>query len=338
MAFEIIATGKAIPSNRVSNDDLARRIDTNDEWIRSHSGIGARHFADESTASSDLALEASLQVLSMTAEKTGETLEELILSLDLILLGTVTPDYYGTPATACVVQAKLGAKNAAALDITAGCSGFIYGLEFAAGYLSLNPARTRALVIGSEILSRVTNWDDRSTCVLFGDGAGAVLIEQTGADAGKRGLIRTSLGADGTGAECIINRWGGSRQPYKKGEIVEFPSVLEMDGRAVYNFAVKAVTGTIEKLLTEQGITIDQVARIVPHQANARIVQAAAKRLGIPEEKFFLNIEEYANTSSASIPIALDELNRGGKIKTGDLIMTIGFGAGLTFGGNLIIW
>ncbi|GHV73945.1 3-oxoacyl-[acyl-carrier-protein] synthase 3 [Spirochaetia bacterium] len=338
MAFEIIATGKAIPPNRVSNDDLARRIDTNDEWIRSHSGIGARHIADENTASSDLALEAAQQVLAMTAEKTGETVEELVLSLDLILISTVTSDYYGTPSTACLVQAKLGAKNAAALDISAGCSGFIYGLELAAGYLGRSSNRKRALVIGSEILTRVTNWEDRSTCVLFGDGAGAVLAEQTGAAAEKRGLIRTILGADGTGAESIINRRGGSRAPYKKGETVETPSVLEMDGRAVYNFAVKAVTGTIKKLLAEENITIDQVSWIVPHQANARIVQAAGKRLGIPDEKFFLNIEEYANTSAASIPIALDELNRDGKIKKGEMIMTIGFGAGLTFGGNLIIW
>jgi 3-oxoacyl-[acyl-carrier-protein] synthase-3 len=337
MAFEIIATGKAIPSNRVSNDDLSRRIETNDEWIRSHSGIGARHIADENTASSDLALGAAREALSMAAEKTGETLEELILSLDLIILGTATPDYYGAPSTACIVQAGLGAKNAAALDISAGCSGFIYCLEFAAGYLSLNPSRKRALVIGSEILSRVTNWEDRSTCVLFGDGAGAVFVEQT-AGTDKRGLLRTILAADGTGAESIINRRGGSRQPWKKGETVETPSVLEMDGRAVYNFAVKAVTDTIEKLLAQEGITIDRVDRIVPHQANARIVQAAGKRLGIPQEKFFLNIEEYANTSSASIPIALDELNRDGKIKKGDLIMTIGFGAGLTSGGNLIIW
>ncbi|GHV76765.1 3-oxoacyl-[acyl-carrier-protein] synthase 3 [Spirochaetia bacterium] len=337
MAFTIIATGKAIPPNRVSNDDLAQRIDTNDEWIRSHSGIGARHIADENTASSDLALGAAQQVLAMAAEKTGETVEELALSLALIIISTATPDYYGTPSTACLVQAKLGAKNAAALDISAGCSGFIYGLELAAGYLGRNSLRKRALVIGAEVLTRVTNWEDRGTCVLFGDGAGAVLAEQT-APAEKRGLLRTILGADGTGSESIIIRRGGSRAPFKTGETVTTPSVLEMDGRAVYNFAVKAVTGTIEKLLAEENITIDQVDRIVPHQANARIVQAAGKRLGIPEGKFFLNIEEYANTSAASIPIALDELNRDGKIRKGDLLMIIGFGAGLTFGGNLIIW
>jgi 3-oxoacyl-[acyl-carrier-protein] synthase-3 len=202
--------------------------------------------------------------------------------------------------------------------------------------LSLNPSRKRVLLFAAEVLSRVTNGDDRSNCVLFGDGAGAVLMEQNATE--RRGLIRTILEADGTGRESIINRRGGSRDPFKAGETVEKGSVLEMDGRAVYNFAVKAVTNTIEKLLAEEGITIDQVDRIVPHQANARIVQAAGKRLGIPEEKFFLNIEEYANTSSATIPIALDELNRDGKIKKGDMLMTIGFGSGLTNGGNLIIW
>jgi 3-oxoacyl-[acyl-carrier-protein] synthase-3 len=338
MAFEIIATGKAIPPNRVSNDDLARKIDTNDEWIRSHTGIGARHIADESMASSDLALEAARRVLEMAAEKTGEAMETLILSLDLIVLATVTPDYYGAPSTACIVQAKLGAKNAAALDINAGCSGFIYGLELARGYLGINSSHKRVLIIGADLLSRVTNWDDRGTCVLFGDGAGAVLAEQSAAGEERQGLIRTILRADGTGMESIINRRGGSRHPFKNGETVETGSVLEMDGRAVYNFAVKAMTDIIETLLAEEGISIDEVARIVPHQANARIVQAAGKRLGIPEEKFFLNIEEYANTSAASIPIALDELNRDGKIRKGDLLMTVGFGAGLTFGGNLIIW
>jgi 3-oxoacyl-[acyl-carrier-protein] synthase-3 len=338
MTFEIIATGRAIPPERVSNGDLTRKIDTSDEWIHSHTGIRARHIAEGAVASSDLALEAARQVLAMAAEKTGETVEALALSLDLIILATVTPDYYGTPSTACVVQARLGAKNAAALDVNAGCSGFIYGLELARGYLGMEPSRKRALVIGSEILSRVTNWEDRSTCVLFGDGSGAALAEQTGAATERRGLIRTILGADGTGMESIIIRRGGSRNPFAAGETLETGPVIEMDGRAVYNFAVKAMTDTIEKLLADEGISMDAVSLIIPHQANARIVRAAAKRLGIPEEKFFLNIEEYANTSAASIPIALDELNRAGIIRKGDLLMTIGFGSGLTYGGNLIIW
>jgi 3-oxoacyl-[acyl-carrier-protein] synthase-3 len=341
MATEIVATGQAVPEQRVTNDDLAKRIDTSDEWIRSHTGIGSRHIADEHTACSDLAFEAAKRALAMAAEREGQTPEAAALGLDLILVATATPDYYGTPSTACIIQDRLGAAAAAAMDITAGCTGFIYGLEAAAGLLAVSGSRKRALVIGSEILTRLTNWDDRGTCVLFGDGAGAALLEKTAAPAegpGKRGLLRTILGADGSGAGHLIVRRGGSRSPYKPGETVDIPPHIAMNGQAIYNFAVRAVTRTIERLLTEEKVAIDDVSRIVPHQANARIVQAAGKRLGIPEEKFFLNIEEYANTSAASIPIALNELNRSGKLQRGDLIMTIGFGGGLTYGGNLIIW
>jgi 3-oxoacyl-[acyl-carrier-protein] synthase-3 len=344
MAVEIIATGRAVPSHKISNDDLAVKIDTSDEWIRSHTGIGTRHIADEYTACSDLALEAAKRALTMAIEENRleeRSLEEAALSLDMILVSTATPDYYGTPPTACIVQNKLGARNAAAMDITAGCTGFIYALESAAGLLGINKSRKRALVIGSEILTRVADWNDRGTCVLFGDGAGAVLLERTEAPAEgpeSQGLLRTILGADGAGADHLIIQRGGSRNPYKTGEVVDVPPHIDMNGQAVYNFAVKVVTATIQNLLEQEHITVQQVSRIIPHQANARIVQAAGKRLGIPEEKFFLNIEEYANTSAASIPIALDELNRGGKLQKGDLLMTIGFGGGLTFGGNLIVW
>ncbi|MDR3247993.1 MAG: ketoacyl-ACP synthase III [Treponema sp.] len=354
MAIEIMGTGKAVPARRVSNDDLAQEIETSDEWIRSHTGIGARHLADEDTACSDLALEAAKEALAMAAgwkngaaedQKARQERDAAALegakTLDLIVLASATQDYYGCPSTACVVQDKLGAKRAAAMDITAGCSGFVYSLETAAGLLSLSGDRKRALVIGSDILSKVADWNDRSTCVLFGDGAGAVILEKTNAPhEGKerRGLVRTILGADGSGAEYLINRRGGTRAPFKAGETVDVPPHLEMNGQAVYNFAVRAFTDTCKQLMEEDGIGIDDIAIIVPHQANARIVQAAGKRLGIPEEKFFLNIEEYANTSAASIPIALDELNRAGRLKRGDLILTVAFGGGLTYGGNLIVW
>jgi 3-oxoacyl-[acyl-carrier-protein] synthase-3 len=341
LAIEIRATGKAIPSRRLSNDDLAKTLDTTDEWIRSHTGIRARHIADETTACSDLALEAARQTLAMLISQEGaseRTIEEAALSVDMIILGTATPDYHGCPSTACIVQDKLGARHAFAMDITAGCTGFIYGLETAAALLSLNPARKRALVIGSEILSRFVDWTDRKSCVLFGDGAGAVLLEKTPETPEKRGLLRTILAADGSGAEHIIIRQGGSRQAFKAGDSIVRPPVIEMNGQAVYNFAVKSVTETIETLLAEENIPLDAVQWIVSHQANRRIITAAGKRLGIPEERFFFNLEEYANTSAASIPIALDELNRGGMLHQGSLIMTIGFGAGLTSGGNLIVW
>jgi 3-oxoacyl-[acyl-carrier-protein] synthase-3 len=348
MAIEIIATGRAVPPNRITNGDLAKRLETDDEWIRSHTGIGARHLAGEDQACSDLALEAAKNALAMAAGFDGpegpgreEALAEAALSLDMIILSTATADYYGCPPTACIVQDKLGAKNAGAMDLSACCTGFIYGLETAAGLLSLNPGRKRALVIGADILSRIIDWSDRGTAVLLGDGAGAVVLEKNDAPAAgpeKRGLLRTILKADGSGSEFLIFRRGGSRYPFKAGEVVDKPTHMEMNGQAVYNFAVKAVTETIGNLLKQEGITLDDLARIIPHQANARIVQAAGKRLGIPEDKFFLNIEEYANTSAASIPLALDELNRKGQLRRGDLILTVGFGGGLTYGGNLIVW
>jgi 3-oxoacyl-[acyl-carrier-protein] synthase-3 len=344
MAIEIIATGRAVPPKRVINDDLAAFIDTSDEWIRSHTGIGFRHMADENTACSDLASEAAKNAMAMAAGYTGDdpaerdrAAAEIVGSIDTIILGTASGDYYGTPSTACVVQHSIGAKNASAMDISAGCTGFVYGLETAAGLLNVSAKRKRALVIGSEVLSKMINWDDRGTCVLFGDGAGAVVIEKT--DNEKRGLLQSLMYADGSGKDSLLYRRGGTRNPLKKGETFETPPVcVEMNGQEVYNFAVKAITDTLDELMKVGNINIDDIARIVPHQANARIVLAAAKRLKIPMEKFYMNIEEYANTSAATIPIALDELNRKGELKKGDLILTVGFGGGLTYGGNIIIW
>jgi 3-oxoacyl-[acyl-carrier-protein] synthase-3 len=318
-------------------------VDTNDEWIRSHTGIEARHLADDDVAVSDLAVEAARNALQMAVDRAevGErSPEELAGTLDLIVLGTTTQDFYGCPSTSCLIQNRLGAKKAAAMDVTAACSSFIYGLETAAALLSADRRRRRALVISAETLSRITDWNDRGSCILFGDGAGALLLEKRDDSGGpkSRGLVRTILGADGSGWEHLIIRRGGSRAPWKTGETVTNPPHIEMNGHAVYNFAVKVITETIAKLMEEESLTIDDISRIVPHQANARIVQAASKRLGIPEEKFFLNIAEYANTSSASIPLALDELNRSGQLQRGDLVITVGFGGGLTYGGNLIVW
>ena len=355
MAIEIIGTGKAIPPKRVTNDDLASRIDSSDKWIRSHSGIGFRHIADEDTACSDLALEAAKNALAMAAGFTGHSRSggespikerdiaaaEAAKSLDLIILGTASPDYYGCPSTACIVQDKLGAYKAGAMDIIAGCTGFIYGLETAAGLLNIGTERKRALVIGSEVLSKMLNWDDRGTCILFGDGAGAVIVEKTEAPSQgpeRRGLLRTIMSADGSGAENLVFRRGGSRYPFKAGETIDLPIHVEMKGQEVYYFAVQAMCDTIENLFRAEGIGINDVKKLVAHQANIRILQSACKQLGIPMEKLYINIEEYANTSAASIPIALDELNRNDQLKKGDLIVTVGFGGGFTYGGNIIIW
>lgn len=348
MAIEIIGTGRAVPSARVSNDDLAARIDTSDEWIRSHTGIGNRHICDAGTSTSDLAFEAAKNALAMACGYCGDDPDlrdkaamEGAKSIGMIVVGTSTPDFMGTPSTACLVQHRLGATNSGAMDVTAACTGFIYGLETTAGLLTVGKKLKRALVIGAETLTKITDWSDRGTCVLFGDGAGAAVLEKTDTPAdgaGRSGLIRTMLMADGSGAESLVIKRGGTRELFVAGETVEKGVHIEMNGQEVYNFAVKAVTDTISALLQDEGITADELAWIVPHQANARIIQAAGKRLGIPAEKFFLNIEEYANTSAASIPIAIDELNRSGKLSKGDTIMTVGFGGGLTYGGNLIVW
>jgi 3-oxoacyl-[acyl-carrier-protein] synthase-3 len=341
MAFELRATGRAVPPCRVTNDDLAKRIDTTDEWIRSHTGIGARHIAAETLACSDLAYEAAENAIALLSEKTGESRAAIIEGLDLIILATTSADYVGAPSTACILQDKLGARRAAAFDITACCTGLIYGLEIAAGLLSMNASRRRALVLGSELLSRITDWEDRGSCVLFGDGAAALILEKTTAPsegAQRRGLVQSILRADGSGAHSLFVRRGGTREPFKAGETILKPPHIEMDGRAVYNFAVKAITATITDLLEAGGVALDDIRWIIPHQANARIVGAAQKRLGIRDEKIYLNIEEYANTSAASIGIALDELNRAGKIHSGDLVMLVGFGAGMTFGGSLIVF
>jgi len=350
MAIEIIGTGRAVPSRRMSNDALATllaaRIDTSDEWIRSHTGIGNRFFADEDTACSDLAAEAAKNALAMAAAYTGDCPDEreraargVAETIDIIILGTATPDFIGSPSTACIVQDKLGARNAAAMDISAGCTGFIYGLETAACMLNASTGRKRALVIGAELLSRALNWDDRGTCVIFGDGAGAAVIERTETPGHeRRGLLRSVLGADGSGAANLLFRRGGSRFPFKPGETIDKPVHVEMKGQEVYYFAVKALCETIEELLAMEGIAINDVKWIIPHQANVRIIQSAAKTLKIPLEKFYLNIEEYANTSAASIPIALDELNRSKRLAKGDLLITAGFGGGFTYGGNIIVW
>ncbi|MDR1838590.1 MAG: ketoacyl-ACP synthase III [Treponema sp.] len=323
---------------------MAAHIDTSDEWIRSHTGIGNRYIADETVTSSDLAVEAAKNALAMTAGYTGDDLSqrdraaaEAAETIDLIILATVSADFIGTPSTACLVQDRIGAKKAAAMDVSAGCTGFVYGLETAAGLLKISAERKRALVICSDVLTRITNWEDRGTCVLFGDGAGAAVIEKTDGEI-RSGLMQSILCADGSGRESLMIRRGGSKNPYKKGEVVKEHVYIEMNGQEVYMFAVKAINDIIEALMKAADISADNIARIIPHQANARIVQAAAKRLRMPMEKFYLNIEEYANTSAASIPIALDEMNRNGQLNKGDIILTVGFGGGLTYGGNIIIW
>ncbi|MFH2116314.1 MAG: beta-ketoacyl-ACP synthase III [Spirochaetota bacterium] len=334
MSVKITATGSFIPTMRVSNEELAKRVDTTDEWIRSHTGIGNRHYAEDGQLTSDLAVGAASEAL----EKAGIKPEEI----DVIVLASVTPDYFGFPASACIVQDKIGAVNAAAMDVNAGCTGFIYALDVAASMLGRN-GRTKALVIGAETLSRIMDWDDRSTCVLFGDGAGAAILEyedgdEASATNGKSGMVASWLRAKGSGAASLYLRQSMRARTFSRDGDYLLPPKLEMDGKAVYMFAVKAITDVMTNLISQSGLGIQDIKWIVPHQANARIVQAAAKRFGLPDERFYMNIEEFANTSAASVPIALDEMVKKGLIAKGDLIMTMGFGAGLTYGGAIIRW
>jgi 3-oxoacyl-[acyl-carrier-protein] synthase-3 len=248
-------------------------------------------------------------------------------------VASATPDFYGFPSTACIVQDKIGAHGCAAFDVAAGCTGFIYALSIAQGLLEASQGR-HALVIGAETLTRITDWKDRSSCVLFGDGAGAAVLSRI--QESGRGILKSILGADGGGHKDLV-----LVQP-ERIKTFEPPApitpYLSMNGKNVYNFAVKSITVLIERIIHASAYGLDEIRWIVPHQANARIVQAAAKRLGIPEERFFMNMEEYANTSAASIPIALFEMEQKALIKKGDLIMLIGFGAGLTYGATVIRW
>lgn len=328
MSITIKSTGSCIPAMRVTNEALAARVDTTDEWIRSHTGIGTRHYAPDGQMTSDLAAEAARAALS----KAGLGPEDI----DLIILATATPDYFGFPSTACIVQDKLGAINAAAMDVNAGCTGFIYGLDTAWSMLHTG-GRKRALVIGAETLSRIVDWDDRATCVLFGDGAGCALLERDDRAEG-RGVVTSWLRAKGSGSNALYLKQAKRESAYERDGEYDRPNSIAMDGKAVYMFAVKAITDVMENLVANSGYALDQFRWIVPHQANLRIVQAAAKRFGLPEDRFYMNIEEFANTSAASVPIALDELAGKGLLKEGDLVMMMGFGAGLTYGGAVVRW
>ncbi|MFO7849259.1 MAG: beta-ketoacyl-ACP synthase III [Spirochaetia bacterium] len=319
--------GAHVPDNRVSNEQLAQSIDTSDEWIRSHTGIGNRHICRPDEASSDLAVVAAEKAI----ERSGISLDEI----DLVILATASPDFPGFPATASIVQDRLGLKNTGAFDLVAGCTGFVYGLETAANMLKSEKFRN-ILLIGVEVLSKVANWEDRNTCVLFGDGAGAAIISKT--EDTESGIIDSILRSEGSGAMHLIRKAGGSREPIVYGTTRPEHIYLHMDGRQVYNFAVRVNTEIISELLEANNLSIDDIKRIVPHQANIRIIQAAAKRLKIPMEKFFVNIEEYANTSAASIPIALNEYYESGELERGDILLFVGFGAGLSYGGNLLRW
>jgi len=325
MSVVIRSIAANIPPLRISNEDLAAKLDTTDEWIRSHTGIGARHFAAHGVLTSDMAAEAARS--AMEKARIGPH------DLDLIVVATATPDFFGFPSTACIVQEKIGAFGCTAFDVVAGCTGFIYALDIASSMLEARHGR-HALVIGAEELSRVVDWSDRSTAVLFGDGAGAAILSRI--DEAGRGCLSFMLGADGAGAMDLHLIQAPRLDAFERETPVGL--TIAMNGKKVYDFAVKSITVLIERIMHATVYKLEDFTWIIPHQANARIVQAAGKRFGIPPEKFYLNMEEYANTSAASIPLALAEMDAKGLLKTNDLIMLLGFGAGLTYGAAVIRW
>ncbi|MEW6109378.1 MAG: beta-ketoacyl-ACP synthase III [Nitrospirota bacterium] len=321
----IISTGSYVPDNVVTNHDLEKIVDTSDEWITERTGIKERRIVNGSQASSDLAYEAAAIALKRAHLKAKD--------IDLIIAATVTGDM-PFPSTACILQNKLGAKNAAAFDLNAACSGFIYGLHVANGMIK-SGMHKRLLIVGAEVLSRFTDWQDRTTCVLFGDGAGAVIVEGT---RDRRGICSTHIYSDGNLSELISLPGGGSKYPCSKDTILKRLNFIKMRGNETFKVAVRTLEDLVIKTLEANNLDPSQLSLLIPHQANTRIIHATAKRLALPDEKVFINIDKYGNTSAASIPIALDEAVQSGKIKDGDYILLEAFGGGLTWASSLIRW
>ena len=320
MPARIIGTGSALPALLVSNLELEKTVDTTDEWIRSRTGIESRHIAVEETTTS-MAIEAAKKALQ-DAKASPE-------QLDLIIVRTISPDHY-FPSTACEIQNALGAVNATAFDISAACAGFLFGLGSVDAYMEADTVRT-ALVVGAETLSKMMDWNDRSTCVLFGDGAGAAVVRSD--ESGIMSMVQGSDGARGNALTCEGRR---VNNPYKKNDTSL--DYTKMNGQEVYKFAVKTVPKSIEEALLKANVKADDVKYFLLHQANLRIIEAVAKRLGQSIEKFPTNLQECGNISAGSVPVLLDHVNREGMLQKGDTIVLAGFGAGLTWGATVLIW
>jgi 3-oxoacyl-[acyl-carrier-protein] synthase-3 len=320
----ITGLGCHVPERVVTNDELAKLVDTSDEWIRDRTGIHERRYADEEEALSDVALPAARIAL----QHAGVTPEEV----DLLIVATVTPDMV-FPSTAAILADRLGAADAAAYDLSAGCTGFVYAIAQASGMVAAGLSK-HALVVGADVLSKVMNFADRSTCVLFGDGAGAVVVEAVDGE----GFLGFELGADGAGGVDLNLPAGGSRLPASAETVAGGLHYVHMNGRQVFKFATRVLVSSAEKLLAETGVAIGDVDVYVPHQANVRIIDHAVAKLGIPKERVVVNVDRYGNTSSASIPLALAEAVADGRVRKGDTVLMTGMGAGLTWGSALMRW
>jgi len=321
----VIGTGAYLPERRLTNEELERMVETTDRWIVERTGIRERRIAAPEEATSDLASAAARQALTAS----GVTAS----SVELIIVATATPDML-FPSTACLVQDRLGAKQAFAFDLSAACTGFLYALAVADQYIRAGTYRT-ILVIGAEVLSRMIDWTDRSTCILFGDGAGAAVLQ---ADQGTRGILSTHLHSDGALWDLIHIPGGGSRRPPSVETLANRMNFVKMKGSETFRVAVRALEEVAREALTANGLSPEELSLIIPHQANLRILQAVAERLAVPEGKVVINVDRYGNTSAASIPIALDEAVRGGRVKPDDLLLLEAFGAGLTWGAAIVRW
>lgn len=321
----IIATGSYAPERIVTNRDLEKIVETSDEWIQSRTGIRERRIAAETESTSDMATKAAIAAMQQGEVKAEE--------IDLIIVATVTPDMF-FPATACFVQRNLGAVRAACFDVSAACSGFIYAMEIAQQFISTHVYNT-ILIIGADKLSSIVDWSDRNTCVLFGDGAGAAILRNR---ANSHGVISTHMGSDGEFADILMMPGGGSRTPITAENVGQQLNTIKMQGKETYKQAVTAMSGAADRVLEAAGLKYDDIACVIPHQANIRIIEAIAHRMSLPMEKFYVNLEKYGNTSAAAVAIALDEAQRSGRFKIGDYILLVVFGGGLTWASSVIQW
>jgi len=320
----ISALGVHVPERVLTNDDIAQFLDTSDEWITTRTGIRERRIARVDEAASDLAVAAAERCLAASDIEACD--------LDLVIVTTISPDHL-MPATASIVAERLGARRAGAFDVQAGCTGFVYGLAIATAFVAAS-IYEHVLVLGAEVLSKMVDWEDRGTCVLFGDGAGAVLVQPT--DNGS--IFSFDLGNDGSGAPFLNMPAGGSRLPATYATVRDHDHAMHMVGSEVFKFATRTVVESCEKVLADAGLTVDDVDLFVPHQANIRIIESAARRLGFTDAQVYSNLDRYGNTSCASIPLCLHEASENGRLKKGDTLLMAGFGAGLTWGSCLTKW
>ncbi|MBC7087099.1 MAG: ketoacyl-ACP synthase III [Tissierellales bacterium] len=321
----ISGIGSFIPEKVLTNEDLSKIVDTNDEWIITRTGIEERHIADEFTATSDLATKAAIKAMEDANVDPKE--------IDLIILATATPDHF-FPATAAIVQKNIGAVNAAAFDMSVGCSGFVYAMVTGANFIATG-IYNKVLIIGAETLSKIVNWNDRNTCVLFGDGAGACILEPCDE---SFGILASELGSDGANGECLIMPAGGSRKPATIQTVEENLHTIKMDGKEVFKFAVRVMDKSTTNVLEKAGLSKEDIDFFIPHQANIRIIDAGLKKLELSKDKTIINLNKYGNISSASIPVALDELSKSKRLKKGDNLLLVAFGAGLSWASVVMRW